>query len=65
MHLLDQSRLIYKKKFWVESDTNGIVNITIPDLTALKPVAIGSLVIVEAAKAASATGGVIADATAK
>ncbi|MGI9401355.1 MAG: hypothetical protein ACR2O0_08890, partial [Rhizobiaceae bacterium] len=36
-------------------------NITIPDLTAENPVAIGSaLVIVAAAKAASATGGVIA-----
>ena len=39
---------------------------TIPDRTALKPVAIGSaLVMVDAAKAARATGGVIADATAK
>ena len=39
---------------------------TIPDRTELNPVAIGSaLVIVEAAKAARATGGVIAEATAK
>ena len=37
-----------------------------PDRTELSPVAIGSaLVIVDAAKAASATGGVMAEATAK
>ena len=37
-----------------------------PDRTELNPVAIGSaLVIVDAAKAASATGGVMAEATAK
>ena len=43
-----------------------MMNITIPDRTALNPVAIGSaFVIVEAANAASATGGVIADAMAK
>ena len=43
-----------------------MVNITIPDRTALNPVAIGSaFVMVDAAKAASATGGVMAEATAK
>jgi hypothetical protein len=48
------------------ANMKGIVNITIPDFTAEKPVFIGSaLVIDEAAKAASATGGVIAEATAK
>ena len=45
---------------------NGIINITIPDLTAEKAVDIGSaLVREEAANAAIATGGVIAEATAK
>ena len=39
---------------------------TMPDRTAEKPVAIGSALVIElAAKAASATGGVIAEATAK
>jgi len=43
----------------------GIVNITIPALTAENPVAKGSAFeIVDAAKAAMATGGVIAEATA-
>ena len=45
---------------------NGMMKITIPDFTAEKAVAIGSaLVMVDAAKAARATGGVIALATAK
>ena len=45
---------------------NGIINITIPDFTAEKAVDIGSaLVKEEAANAAIATGGVIAEATAK
>ena len=44
----------------------GMVNITMPARTAANPVAKGSdLDIVDAAKAAIATGGVIADATAK
>ena len=48
------------------ANTNGTMKITIPDLTAEKPVAIGSaFVMLEAAKAAKATGGVIALATAK
>jgi hypothetical protein len=46
--------------------TNGIINMTIPDLTAENAVLIGpAFVILEAAKAARATGGVIALATAK
>ena len=44
----------------------GTMNIVIPTLTAAKPVLKGSsLVIEDAAKAAIATGGVIAEATAK
>ena len=43
-----------------------MVNITIPARTAINPVANGSAFeMVDAAKAAIATGGVIADATAK
>ena len=45
---------------------NGITNIIIPDFTAEKPVCIGSAFVRdEAANAAIATGGVIAEATAK
>ena len=44
----------------------GIINITIPDFTAENPVDIGSALVKDAAaKAAIATGGVIAEATAK
>ena len=43
-----------------------MINITIPERTAEKAVAIGSaLVILDAVNAAIATGGVIAEATAK
>ena len=43
-----------------------MVNMTIPDRTAEKPVFIGSaFVMLAAANAANATGGVIAEATAK
>ena len=45
---------------------NGTTKMTMPDFTAENAVGIGSaLVMVEAANAASATGGVIALATAK
>ena len=46
--------------------TKGIINITIPDLTAEKAVVIGSSLVSDAAaNAAIATGGVMAEATAK
>ena len=48
------------------ANTNGMAKMTMPERTAEKPVAIGSaLVMVAAAKAATATGGVMAEATAK